>query len=43
MFYLPLMERRQMDALRGLDIDNEDDLVLAQALASHSTFMNKCN
>lgn len=33
----------EMDALRGLDIDNEDDLVLAQALASHSTFMNKCN
>jgi len=33
----------KMDALRGLDIDDKDDLVLAEALASHPAFMEKFN
>jgi len=32
-----------MDALRGVDIDDKDDLILAEALASHSEFKGRLN
>jgi CMP-N-acetylneuraminic acid synthetase len=33
----------EMDALRGVDIDNQNDLILAEALASHASFVEKLN
>ncbi len=32
-----------MDALRGVDIDDKDDLMLAEALASHPEFKGRLN